>query len=384
VLLIDFLFGKQNFQWTERVFLAGSLSLIGTLVIYGSLLVSHEQQYVTLAESFLRGKLYFISTPEHWADTAEYGGLHYWPLGPLPAVILMPLVWLFRLTGASVYQGYLSIPLSFLTGWMCFQLGRICNRTVEDSLWLTLAFCGASSYLSVAAISMSWPFAQVIAICLIFLSLHERLGRQRPWLVGLLLGLSAATRISAGLNILLFAGATLFCEREQKVKNFVSIMAGFAVPLVFLAAYNYSRFDSVFETGYNYQSPATGDFAETSLSNVILHLFIFFFGLPNASGSFPFVATNTFGMSVFLLSPWLVYLVSIKIDRFSVLAWRSTGQIQLGYRFLLDFLPIVIFLIARDSFGRRRVNTGFKTLVFLGFISTLYFLKSFIALIPTG
>jgi hypothetical protein len=366
-------------------------------VIFGSLSVRHEQQYVRLAESFLSGKLYFISIPEHWEDTAAYGGRYYWPLGPLPAVILMPLVSLFRLTGASVYQGYVSLVLSLWTGLLCFRLCQKCNRTKAESGWLTLAFCGSSSYLSVAVISMSWPFAQVVAMFLLFLALHEWLGHRRWWLIGLLLGLTAGARISAGLNILLFAAAALLREREQRAKNVLSVMAGFAVPMVFLAAYNFSRFDSVFETGYSYQLPAPGDFAVTSLTNVIPHLSIVLFGLPMASDRFPFFATNPFGMSVFLLSPWLVYLGSLKLDRFSglalancaivllaVLAWRSIGQLQLGYRFSLDFLPIIIFLLARDGFGGREISAGFKTLTVLGLFSTLYFLMSFIAMIPQG
>jgi len=377
--------------------LAGCLSLVAATVIFGSLSVRHEQQYVRLAESFLNGKLYFISMPEHWQDTAAYGVRHYWPLGPLPAVILMPLVSLFRLAGASFYQGYVSVVLSLWTGLLCFRLCQRCHRAKAESGWLTLAFCGSSSYLSVAVISMSWPFAQVIAIVLIFLALHEWLGHRRWWLIGLLIGLTATARISAGLNILLYAAAALLQAREQKSKLVLSLMAGFAVPMVFLAAYNFFRFDSVFETGYNYQLPAPGDFADTSLANVIPHLSIFLFGLPIASDRFPFVATNPFGMSVFLLSPWLVYLGWLKIDRFSglalancaivllaVLAWRSTGQLQVGYRFSLDFLPIIVFLLARDGFGGREISAGFKILTVAGVFSTLYFLKSFIEMIPQG
>ncbi len=377
--------------------LAGCLSLVAIAVIFGSLSVRHEQQYVRLAESFLSGKLYFISTPEHWHDTAAYGGRYYWPLGPLPAAILTPLVFLFRLAGASVYQGYVSVVLSLWTGLLCFRLCQKCNRTKAESGWLTLAFCGSTSYLSVAVISMSWPFAQVVAIFLIFLALHEWLGQRRWWLIGLLLGLTATARISAALNILLFAAAALLGEREQRAKISLSLMAGFAVPMICLAAYNFARFDSVFETGYSYQLPAPKDFAVTSLANVIPHLLIFLFGLPAASDGFPFVAANPFGMSVFLLSPWLVYIGSLRIDRFcglalancaivllAVLAWRSTGQLQLGYRFSLDFLPIIIFLLARDGFGGREISAGFKTLIVLGFFSTLYFLTSFIAMIPQG
>ena len=260
-----------------------------------------------------------------------------------------------------------------------------------------LAFCGASSYLSVAAIPMSWPFAQVVAIALVFLALHEWLGQRRWWLLGFLMGLAATTRIPAGLNIGLFAGAAFFCAKKQQLKALALVSAGFLLPILFLAAYNFARFDSVFETGYTYQPAAPGDFATTSLANVMPHLRIFLFGLPAQSDGFPFISTNPFGMSVLLLSPWLLYLCSPRRNRFSylalvncaivllvVLAWRSTGQLQVGYRFLLDFLPIVTFLLARDGFGGKNVPLGFKALTVLGLLSTLYFLQSFIGMLPQG
>src|SRR5436309_3449881 len=213
--------------------LAGCLSLCASAVIFGSLLVRNEQQYVRLAESFLSGKLYFTSIPAHLHDTAAFGQRHYWPLGPLPAVLLMPFVSFFRLIGADFYLGYASLPL-------------------------TLAFCGSSSYLSVGVISMSWPFAQIVAVCLIFLAIDEWLTRRRWWLLGFLLGLTAAARISAGLNIALFTGAALFCEKKGRAKIVAALAVGFTIPIFFLAAYNFVRFGSMFETGYSYQLPSPG------------------------------------------------------------------------------------------------------------------------------
>ena len=73
---------------------SAALALLGLVVMFGSLLlVRHEQQYVRLAESFLSGKLHLlVELPEHLHDTALYGGRYYWPLGPFPAVLLMPFV----------------------------------------------------------------------------------------------------------------------------------------------------------------------------------------------------------------------------------------------------------------------------------------------------
>ncbi len=376
---------------------SAALALLGLVVMFGSLLlVRHEQQYVRLAESFLSGKLHLlVELPEHLHDAALYGGRYYWPLGPFPAVLLMPFVLVCRWIGVEFYQAYASLPLSLWTSWLIFRLASKCGRSKLESAWLALAFCGASSYPSVAAISMSWPFAQVVAIHLLFLALHEWLGHQRWLVIGLLLGLTAATRLSAGLNIGLFAAAALMTEPQARKKALLSLTLGFVMPIALLALYNFARFDSVLETGYGLQLPGPGDFPSTSLANVLPHLRLFLFGPPALSDKFPFVITQAIGMSVFLLSPWLCYLGSLKLDRCSfvallnclvvlvaVLAWRSNGQFQLGYRFSLDFLPVVIFLLARNGFHGGPVPVGFKLLTVLGFAFTLYFFSSFIEIVP--
>jgi hypothetical protein len=397
VRLTDPLSSRQNVKWAERMLLAGCLSLCASAVVFGSLLAKNEQQYVRLAESFLIGKLHFTSISEPVHDTALFGLRHYWPLGPLPAVLLMPFVSFFRLIGTELYQGYASLPLALASGWLCFRIGQKCGRSNEESTWLTLAFCGASSYLSIAVIPMSWPFAQVVAVSLIFLAIHEWLNHRRWWLLGFLLGLTTAARIAAGVNIALFAGAALFCEKKGRAKIVAALAAGFTIPILFLAAYNFARFNSIFETGYSYQLSAPGDFPTTSLTNVIPHLRIFLFGMPVVLDKFPFFGANPYGMSVLLLSPWLFFLGSLRMDRFNslalancaavllvVLAWRSTGQLQLGYRFSLDFLPIITLLLARSGFNGEEVSRGFKVLTLLGFVSTLYFLLSFIKLLPKG
>lgn len=381
----------------ERLFLAACVPLLGLVVIFGSLLlVSHEQQYVKLAESFLNGQLHLtILTPLDMHDLAPYGGRYYWPLGPLPALLLLPFVWLSSWLGFAFYQAYMSLPISLWTAWLCYRMALRCGRGPLESTWIALAFCGASSYPSVAAISMSWPFAQVVAVHLIFLALHEWLGRRRWWLIGLLLGLTATARLTAGLNIALFAAAALLIEPRARLKALVSLAAGFALPVALLAVYNFARFDTILETGYNLQPSGPGDFPSTSLANLLPHLRIFLFGLPALKDTFPFVSTDTVGMSVLLLSPWLLYLGSLKMERFTllalancclvlvaVLAWRSTGQYQLGYRFSLDFLPIVSLLLARNGFAGKPLPAGFKLLTGLGFIATLYFLWSLILVLP--
>jgi len=213
------------------------------------------------------------------------------------------------------------------------------------------------------------------------------------------MGLTTATRITAGLNVVFFAGTTLYSVNKGSARrlSILQLAAGISVPLALLAVYNFARFGLVWESGYSYQPASPGDFSAITPGNIIPHLRTFLFGPPNSAQQFPYFVANPVGMSVLLLSPWLLYLGSLRPNRFNVialldcaiillavLAWRSTGQLQLGYRFVLDFLPIITFLLARDGFRRQAVPLGFKVLSCLGFLSTLYFLQSFIKMLPRG
>jgi len=52
----------------------------------------------------------------------------------------------------------------------------------------------------------------------------------------------------------------------------------------------------------------------------------------------------------------------------SVLAFRSTGFEQVGYRFSLDFLPFVFWLLMRSQI---KVTNGFKGLIFIATVIDL-------------
>jgi hypothetical protein len=93
------------------------------------------------------------------------------------------------------------------------------------------------------------------------------------------------------------------------------------------------------------------------------------FGLPSMSAV---------GTSVLLVSPFLFYLFLVRWDLINkliavnsalvlltVLAFRSTGFEQVGYRFSLDFLPFVFWLLMRS---RLQMNNRFKGLIFLALV----------------
>ena len=348
--------------------------LIGLLAATNSFFDT-ASQYWSLAESLLQGKLYFLSMPMGWGDTAFFEGHYYWPLGVLPAIFLIPFVW-----SGFYHQGALCFLAVLGVFYLCFRLAQKLGYSREDACWFAIAFCFGTSFIGVAAVPVSWSYATVLAVLFLFFAIYEFQGARRFLIIGLFVGLAMASRPLTGLNSLFFAGAILCSIARWKQK--VISLAQFTVPVSLIALaiawYNFQRFGNPLETGYTYQIDAIGRIvAEVSLpgnnpgslfslSNILDHFIVFAFGLPDKTAT---------GTSVFLLSPFLVFLVAparrwdtmdymlavnIFILMLVALAFRSTGARQIGYRFSLDYLPFVFWLLMRR---RSELSRGFKNLV---------------------
>ena len=342
-----------------------------------NLITTDDRQYSRLAASLLEGKLYLLPRPlNNWADTAPFGGYLYSALGPLPALLMLPLAWM-----GNVHPGQLSLVVTLAVFYLCFRLAGKFNYSYNDASWLALAFCFGTSFVGAAALATSNHFAHVLAVMFLFAAINEYEGRCRLLIIGGLIGLALATRPPAGLNIICFVLLVLLgsAPAQKRMADLAKLVLPFAAVLGVLALYNYARFGNPLESGYGYQVNGMGlPYANWnvpgnragppfSLSNIPSHLWIFLFGLPSSAGV---------GTSVLLMSPHLVYLcsvsrwdltnkvivVNVAIVLIAVLAFRSTGFEQVGYRFSLDFLPFVFWLLMRS---RIQVTSGFKRLVFI-------------------
>ncbi|HUC98740.1 MAG TPA: hypothetical protein VMR88_09670 [Candidatus Polarisedimenticolaceae bacterium] len=355
-----------------------AVHLFGVLA-WLNLNTSDDQHTSRLAESFLQWKLVLLpSVPMSWGDTALFQGHHYSPFGPFPAILSMPLVW-----AGYFHQGALSFVASLAVFYLCFRLAENFNYSRNEAGWFALAFCFATSFIGVAALACSAFFAHVIAVMLLFLAINEYEGRKRLWLIGGFIGLATATRLPNGLNILFFMlavslGAGTIQERAAEL---LKLLLPFAVFVGLLALYNFARFGTPLESGYTYQLngfgmpyaswnvPGNTAGSALSFSYIPEHLWIFLFGPPSISAV---------GTSVLLVSPFLFYLISVRWDLINklialnsalvlltVLAFRSTGFEQVGYRFSLDFLPFVFWLLMRS---RLQMNNRFKALICLALV----------------
>jgi len=381
------------------------LMLVGFIgvTVYLNFREHNEQQFAYLARSFLHGDLAFQEVPgESWADTSPNAERYYWPLGPLPAIVLMPFEFVAGAFGAFFYQGYLQPLLVLAVLGLVYRIARVTGYRAEDSAYLAFGFAFATAFLGVGVWPWSWYFSQDITCVLGLAAIAEMIGRRRPWLLGVLFALVLATRTTAALGILWCIGETLSIHGpwKKKLGSLVAIVVPVIIVAAALGAYNYARFHDPFDQGYAEQiipphAEAGRALGIMSLQHVPGNLYTLLLAAPNSVRrddvslvlAFPYVVANPWGMSIWVTSPLFVYLLGLRhrddtslllllsclVIAVPILLYYGIGFRQFGYRYSLDFLPFLYYLLLRNYRQQRGdLTTGFKAVVLLSAMWNLY------------
>ncbi len=368
------------------------------LLIQQDFSIRAEQHFVFLARSFLDGHTYFSVFPGRWDDASYYGGHYYWPLGPLPALILMPFV---ALSGLAVQQGYLLFFFNLLNLWLLYRIAFRITGNPRSSMWLGFAYLFCSAYLFIALNSFSWYFAQAIATSFTLLSLHEYCYLRRWWLIGLWTSLAAATRVTLVLSAVFFIGAILLAddERSEKIKKVALFAAPVFSGMILLLAYNYLRFQSIFEFGYSLQvlhnEPAANrGYGLWSFVHFPANLYYLFFKGPDGVFlpgtkvlTYPYMRANGWGMGIMFTSPVFLWILKAPRQEIMVrlsaitsfllllacLGYYGIGGRQFGYRYALDFYPFLFVMVTYAA--RTKFSSSMKIVAASSFLFNWYLIS---------
>lgn len=352
------------------------------------------QQYTDLAQSFLHGHLYFLhSIGAVYYDPAVYKGHQYWSNGAFPAVVLLPFVAFFSLFHITFYQNYISWVFVLGTLYFVYALARKFKYSAEDSLILMFGWGLGSVFVGISSMSTAWMYAQVITTFLLFWSLYEYFTRKRWWVIGILCGCIFLSRVTAAPIVLFFALELWSNKKSQQKRGIVFLFAPLVIAIGLQMLYDFLRFHSPFNNGSRYQvldaasvqSRALGVF---SVRHIPANLYSLLLGTPNVttitstswSLRFPYIQYNQYGLSLFLTSPYFLYLlgrqwkmfgrtarrllVAVGVSAVAVLCFYGIGRDQFGYRYSLDFLPelfVVLMLVYRVE--HERLSRGMKVLL---------------------
>jgi len=397
---------KNNKQYIEKIFIFSLILIIIIIIVFFNILFKSNQQFSELASSFLNFKTYFLNNSPYnkfISDNVLFNGHYYWPQGPFPAIILMPLVLIGKIFNFYFYQEYLNLILVLIIGLLIFKISKKNNYSNLDSVYWSIAFICGSMFLGVAMDSNSWYFAHTTTVCLMFLAIYEYFCKKRYLLIGLFFGLILATRFTAFLGVGFFLIDIIFLQNNNWRVKATQLFKLLIIPsfcFVFLCLYNYCRFNDFLNQGYFAQILSPGFiFDKTNLGLFNLKylprgIYYSLINMPTPVYTsethlliYPFIKPDPWGMSIFATSPYLLYLFFMKIKSreawsllitsfvigFCILSSFFIGYTQFGFRYALDFMPLLFtaFILAYKD-QNQKIKTTLKIIIILTVITNFY------------
>lgn len=350
------------------------------------------KHYVYLADAFLHKRLDIQGFPDFYHDLAKFKGKSFIPFPPAPAVILMPIVAIFGIAFRQPYFAMFIASLNAVLVYLFFKKQKFWKRLV-----LVLFYSFGTVVWYSAIIGTTWFYALICANFFLLLSLLFFLQKRNYFLSGFFLGLSALSRHPTLLGGIFFLPFFL----KNKKSYFLKFLIGILPLLLLQLIYNYFRFGNIFQEGYvsvykNYiQSPYPYNIFKIWFTNyhyygyldprnIPAHLITLFLLLPEKINTFPFFRPSPYGMSIVLTSPLFFYLLKAdfrkKLIKWSLLTaffifipisfHYMQGWVQFGYRYLIDFLPFLMIILASGL--PKKINPWLLFLLIFSILSNYF------------
>lgn len=318
-----------------------------------------------MAKALLAGHINLTNLPSFYQDTITIGSKIYvpFPLGPalslIPFILLIPSI---TQQQVSILMGAVNVGLFFLV----FQ--KFTNLKNSILLSLFLGFGTALFWASV--VGTTWYFAHVVAFFFLTLALIAHFSK-KDILSGILFSMAVLSRYPILLGVVFFI-LQLKADRKRLIKFLLA--AASLAPIHFL--YSFLRFGNIFQTGYIevYQNYLKTNYPYTILQainpkiplfgyldprNIPLHLFTFLIQPPTITNTLK-ISPSPYGMGILFTTPllFLSFISPFKksIERNAISAASAVaiidflhymqGWVQFGYRFVLDFLPFLLIILA--------------------------------------
>ena len=315
--------------------------------------------FTRLAASFLHGK-YYLDTNPSWLNELIpiASGRFAVVYPPAPAIIAIPFVLVF---GEGFQQQIISQIMgalaAFIWGFTTYQK----SKSKLTSLWVFLTASLGNIIWFMSSNGSVWYMGQVSAFLFLTLTLYESSNKKRIPLLIFYFGLAFFSRLQVVLAIPLIV--YLNWDKFKNIKKFFSFILGMSFFGIVYGIYNYLRFGSFIQTGYGLIPGVLSEpWFNKGLFNISYipdHLRVIFTSLPIFFKKFPYLEPSWGGLAIWITSPVLIYSLfadlkkrvvqfswlSIFLIALVVMSHGSTGFAQFGYRFAVDFYPLILLLI---------------------------------------
>lgn len=325
-----------------------------------------------IAKALLQGRLGIAFSPSPALNELIPLGGSYYSAFPLGSVLTMLPV--AALKTAGVLQGFPGTAIAALTAGLCTgffwllsgRYGAPVPRRVVLTLfpllgtwmWANLAFAGA------------WHISLGMAVAGQVGALYFLLVKRNPFWAGACFALAFGNRTEIILLSPLFL-FLIFRAAEDRKAFLRQAVSFFMVPVALGLAtlgYNFARFGSPFDFGYA-RIPGVLDepwYAHGifSIRAIPLNFREMLLAPWKTVAAFPYLVPSGFGGSIFISSPYLLYLLRfgsrdrvLKYLSWSALAlltfvlWLhgNPGGWQFSYRYAIELLPWVFLILQENS-----------------------------------
>ena len=349
--------------------------------------------YSYLADALLHGRLYVDGMPAY-LESVEFGGHVYMHFAPGPALLCLPFVALFGVNGFNI--AWLSLGLGAANtslAYLVFTRMGI-GRDRRERIWCAALLTFGTVHCFLAALGHGWFLGHVsswffLLVGMAFLTVPEdRRKDVHLFLAGVFYACAVTCRMPNLLGALFFFGYILMrYPREKRLRSLLFFCLGAAIPGGLYMLYNYVRFGTILDKGYNlthlkdlfrdrynqmqalpkeeqlaYLKAAEQEVGgPLQLKHVKYNLYSIFLLGPEFTREYPYVIPTLAGVSLTHLSPALYFAVRAPYRR-DRLTWfllataavcavpflmnYGNGFAQFGMRYAMDFIPYVGILAA--------------------------------------
>jgi hypothetical protein len=331
------------------------------------------------------------------------GKTAYVSFPPFPAAIMLPGAAIAGRAASDVIPtllvAALILPLALAALRRLARAG-LSDRSLGDDLWLIAALAFGSVLWFSAVQGRVWYTAHVVGVALALIYAWASIEAAHPVVAGLALGAAALTRTAMAFMVpLVLCEAWRVCggiaawraDRRAMLRALARPLVRFAVPLAAFAiagmVFNQVRFGSPTEFGHSYlqvrQQAQIEQYGLASYHYLARNLAVAFTLLPDLVPRPPYVQISGHGLALWFTTPVLVLLLWPRVRgplhrplwlcvaavALPSLLYQNSGWVQFGYRFSLDYLVLLILLLA---VGGRPLTRTARALIVAGIAINLF------------
>ncbi len=313
--------------------------------------------FVLFAESFTKGKYWIESAPPWLNELVPNGRGHYYLVyPPMPSILLIPFVLFF---GTAFPQQILAHLLGAGTVTLTYQIAQKKLKSTKKALWVSTLTGFGTIIWFLSATGSAWYLGQISACFFITAAIYETASKKRPIAIGLFIGAAYLSRLQTILTLPLI----LYLTNKKRFSTWPKILIILSIFLSINFGYNFIRFGSILDKAYilipgvlNEHWYSKGLFHPSYIPR---HVKTILLELPKFSKKPPFIWPSWTGLAIWITTPAFIFSLFAPLKKAEVaFSWLviflmtavifmhgTVGFSQFGYRFAVDFYPVLIFLI---------------------------------------